>query len=1274
MENQTFWNIRNWVWIAVLWVGFSGQSAYASTSESNSDNITNSLSGVDPVTFTFNCIDGKPGDTICIPVTVQDFNDIVIFQYEIIWDSDILDFIEIQNPGSPSINVNADFNLSGPNTLKVIPLGFPIMGESLPDGTVLFEICFRIIGTPGSTSPVGISPFFDFEVADVNSVVPSDSINCVMAVDPAVELVGFLTSCGPAILGGNGEIDLTVYGGTASYTVTLLETNTGTPGGPIFIPAEGGSMVLSVPEGNYDVTIIDALGSMITYNIDVDALALGVTTRLRHPTCYKFENGTMWIKPSGGSQPFSFIWESLTDPSLAGSGFIRFSGDSALVTSLPDGMYRILVKDKNGCEAEIISVLNDNPFVFNVTAMQDATCTGMPNGFIGLKITGGTPDIDTNYTITTSPGFVITTDEFTVGALNPGDYCITVSDEVSQCDTVYCFTIGFTTTISANVTPTDASCAGGMDGSVQISGLTNGLSGPMYSYKILDDMDNVVTSINNFAGPFTYMPLAPGNYAAVVNEGPCTSDTIPFMISEPLPMTVTLDGRRPDNCLPSGSGDVWFTVTNGTGPYILDSTMGTQDGDSLENLNAGNYILTVTDNNGCTATLPFSIFDGDDNEEADITFQINGVPCEAGSTVTVLYQGGPIPMGAGVLWSNGLVTPTIPIEDPDTLSVDIILGAPIFCILDDTVIINCANKLELAITIIQPSCNNEAVGGPYTGTVIVDTMNAVAPVTFYWSFPDTTTTGTYAGLSPGLYYVTVTDAMDSIAIDSFEIIAPDAIDLTFGIPDSVTCPGICDGEVRIIPSDGDPTMDYFLYWTTTTSFADTGVIFQIDSICEGTTVFSVSQDGICFYEDTIEIFTPAPVELDLVSAIDATCHGYADGSLEVIASGGTPGYTYDWAGGPSSAIYNGIVAGEYFVSVVDSKNCTTTDSFTIVEPDTLIAQINFSATRNLSCGASNDGIVVVDVSGGNPGAYTFQWNPNVSTIYQAVNLAAGNYLITVTDPAGCSDTTSYNLTSPPPIIVEWPDVAPPDCFGDETVLQIDSVTGGNGNYSFNINGGQLFDLGDPILIPSGIYIVSVFDDRGCSADSTYMVMEPNPIIVSIGPDNPIIDLGDSLFLLGQIDQSDNPIAMMNWSGEVPVGCPTCDGTWVFNFLPTLYTWTVTDINGCQGSATITVGVDFERDVFIPTVFTPNFDGRNDDFKIYTGHGVESINYFYIYDRWGNLVHSETMILPTPDGAGSWDGTFDGEALSPGVYVYVAEVQFIDNETKLIFKGDITLIK
>ena len=560
MKNQHAKYFGKWVCLIALFTGFNFVSGYAAdllgvrpiTSDSNNEAA--------PVIFSFGCINGTPGDTICVPVTVQDFTDIVIFQYEIYWNSSVLDFIDIQNVGSPNINVNADFNLSGPNALKVIPLGFPLAGESLPNGSVLFEICFRIVGFPDSTSCVGISPYFDFEVADVNGLVQADSMNCCMQVEDAVDLVGFISSCGPNLLGGDGAITVTAYGGVPPYTVT------GTPTSPVVIPAEGGSIVLNEPSGNYTITITDNLGSQVMYDVEVSSLGLDVTTHLKPPTCYKFENGTIWIKPEGGSEPYSYIWQSLSHPNLAGSGFIRNLGDSSLVTSLPDGMYSILVEDNNGCRAELVVELLDNPFVFNIEDLIDASCNGSENGLIDISISGATPDLNGDYRITgnlTGNPFTIFSNSISIGLLNPGDYQITVSDDVSQCDTVFSFTIGYSDTISATLMTTDPPCAGGVNGSVSMRGMTNSIFGPVYSYTIYQQ-GMVVTSVSNIGGFFNYSPLAPGNYAAIVSEGVCKSDSIFFTIGEPDPMIVVVDGSIPDNCIPSPRGAVWFDITNGT--------------------------------------------------------------------------------------------------------------------------------------------------------------------------------------------------------------------------------------------------------------------------------------------------------------------------------------------------------------------------------------------------------------------------------------------------------------------------------------------------------------------------------------------------------------------------------------------------------------------------------------------------------------------------------------------------------------------------------------
>src|SRR5258706_16310294 len=124
MLNQTFGLMMKWNWFLAISLGFSLQIGSAGVLPFQASEAILPAPGFPPVIFSFNCIDGQPGDTVCIPVTVTNFTDIVIAQFEIVWNSDVLDYIKVTNPGTPGINVNSDFNLSGPNALRFIPLNF----------------------------------------------------------------------------------------------------------------------------------------------------------------------------------------------------------------------------------------------------------------------------------------------------------------------------------------------------------------------------------------------------------------------------------------------------------------------------------------------------------------------------------------------------------------------------------------------------------------------------------------------------------------------------------------------------------------------------------------------------------------------------------------------------------------------------------------------------------------------------------------------------------------------------------------------------------------------------------------------------------------------------------------------------------------------------------------------------------------------------------------------------------------------------------------------
>ena len=123
---------------------------------------------------------------------------------------------------------------------------------------------------------------------------------------------------------------------------------------------------------------------------------------------------------------------------------------------------------------------------------------------------------------------------------------------------------------------------------------------------------------------------------------------------------------------------------------------------------------------------------------------------------------------------------------------------------------------------------------------------------------------------------------------------------------------------------------------------------------------------------------------------------------------------------------------------------------------------------------------------------------------------------------------------------------------------------------------------------------------------------------------------------------------------------------------TTYTLTVEDDSGCMVSDEITITVTPIAETFAPNVFSPNQDGTNDYFTIFTNGSVEQIDYLRIFDRWGNLVF-ERIDFPPNDPRLGWDGKFNGEFMNPAVFVFVARISSQEGGTTLL-KGDVALVK
>ncbi len=292
-----------------------------------------------------------------------------------------------------------------------------------------------------------------------------------------------------------------------------------------------------------------------------------------------------------------------------------------------------------------------------------------------------------------------------------------------------------------------------------------------------------------------------------------------------------------------------------------------------------------------------------------------------------------------------------------------------------------------------------------------------------------------------------------------------------------------DGEIIITPASGFAITDYSIDGGTTTqsngTFSNLGpgtynIVIIDNNGCEGTGTESLNNSG--------------GITLNVVSSTDISCHGAADGSGVVSASGGTGNYTYSWLPtGGSAANASNLMPGTYTVTVTDDGGCSDDVQITIAEPDSI--SINETITPT-DCGIDN-GEIDLTVTGGS-GNYSYTWNPGVSITNQATGLAFGMYEVTVTDDNGCSKTVSYNVPQGNSFYVE---VIPAD---DVTIQQGESVsinlfvdpnvTVDNISW-FPPDGLSCTDCKDPVATPdhSTTYIVAVTDDNGCVSTDTVVI-------------------------------------------------------------------------------------------------------------------------------------------------------------------------------------------
>ncbi|MBL0190979.1 MAG: gliding motility-associated C-terminal domain-containing protein [Saprospiraceae bacterium] len=1045
--------------------------------------------------------------------------------------------------------------------------------------------------------------------------------------------------------------------GAGDYTVTVTETATGCKSSSIFTITSTGALVLNpivsqpscglnngaieinppppgysyawsnaalsgnnpmnLGAGTFTVTVTEtATGCRASSSFTLNASS-GLTTgaNITQTSCGQ-DNGAITVTPAGAG--FTYNW-----------GDIGLS--SSIRTNLAPGNYIVTVTNTVGGCASSTSITINGSTPFSVGSNVSQTSCGQDNG--AISVTPAPP----GYTYAWA-GSGITTNIRT--GLAAGDYTVTVTQTASGCKSTTSITINPSTPFAIGGNITQASC-GNNNGAVSVIPVP-----PGYSYAWAGS--GVITNIR--AG------LGAGDYTVTVTESAtgCKSSSI-FTITSTGALVLNPIVSQPSCGLNNGAIEI-----NPPPPgYTYAWSNAALSGNNPMNLGAGTYTVTVTETaTGCRASSSFTL-----NASSGLTAGANITQTSCGQdngAITVT------PAGAGFTYNWGDIGLSSSIRTnlaPGNYIVTVTntVGG---CAASTGFTINGSTNLSISLNGINPSC------GLNNGSISV-TPNGVG-YSYTWQGLGNPSGANPTSLSAGTYTVTVTNiAAGCSSVSSFVLTASQGLNVS-GSLSNPSC-GLNNGGISVTPSG----VGYSYTWQGLGNPSGANP----NSLSAGT--YSVTVTDIaagCSSASSFILVASPGVSLNCLQKSPASSGANADGIGSVFISGGAAPYTILWVG-PSSGqqpgvlgenSVNGLVSGAYSVVVRDGNNCSANCGFSITNSACALNATS-RISSPISCFGLSDGKVELTVNQG-IGTVLVNWS-NGQNSTSLNNLSQGTYRYTVTDGIGCKVVDSISLIAPLPINFNI-NIDSITCLTRTGTIRVTSITNGTPPYKYSFPAGQPFTNFNGSLslnnLSPGTHILTIQDERGCQIRDTVVFDSVSGLTVDL-PDLVEIELGESVQLIAITNKPTSQISQWNWSSgpkifnnnsDILIDTPKISGT---------YRVRVTDLMGCTSEDLVNVIVKKNIKIYIPNAFSPNGDGINDVFRIYSDDlKIEKVNYLRIFDRWGNMVHEEKDFTINGTQKG-WNGTFKLLHMKPAVFVYSTEITLLDGS--IIKKtGDVTLVE
>jgi hypothetical protein len=519
------------------------------------------------------------------------------------------------------------------------------------------------------------------------------------------------------------------------------------------------------------------------------------------------------------------------------------------------------------------------------------------------------------------------------------------------------------------------------------------------------------------------------------------------------------------SCYGSSDGAITAEGAGGTGVYTYSWSNGKTTA-SINSLTAGNYTVTVSDNNGCKQPITQAI-----TSPAALSLTVakqKKVSCFGGNDGTIELQSSG---GAGnytyskdskTTWQTGNI-----FNDLSQGSYTIILHDANGCEKSTSTTLTQPTKINISFKDIQPAfCSNP------TGTATAVVNGGVSGYDYSWQDSKNNVVDADAILSnvkSGIYTLLVTDNNACPMSNMVAITSNDGAKSTY-TANAAKCFDSSDGSALITITEGDGP--FVIEWPNGQSD------LKGTDLKKGIYNVLITDSHNCTVVQAVDISAPDALALNVKSEAIPTCNGVCDGQLALEATGGVGGYIYQW-NSQTGATQTQLCAAIYPVVLKDANGCVLNQEVELKHPEPI--QITVVNTILPTCKDGCDGTLEVEANGGN-GGYNYTWttggNSNIKT-----GICPGDYTVAVTDVKGCKGESTVTLSNTPAL--------PLDLGGGVTLCVGQKYTLDAGTNWKNIVWGSSTGLSSTdqkvIVNEAGRYWVEVYNDKGCMAQDTFLL-------------------------------------------------------------------------------------------------------------------------------------------------------------------------------------------